>query len=534
MHGNVILLPETRAPQMYQNDSQQPEFADFYLPFGGKLLASNRWVKLGAMVPWQEVEQCYQASFKGSGMGAPAKSGRIAMGALIIKERLGITDEETVMQIAENPYLQHFLGLHEYRQEPLFDPSMMVHFRSRFGQGDYQRINDKIIGEATGHGQSGLQDPGEEKQSDQEEPQAPNEGKMLIDATCTPADITYPTDLKLLNEAREKCEGYIDKLHAPDVGKSKKPRDYREKARRQYLAVAKQKRPGARKIRKAIGQQLRFLKRDLGHIDTMLGKGARVSLLSRYERRCLKTIRILYRQQLTMYEERIHTVADRIVSISQPYVRPIVRGKAGKKVEFGAKISISHFKGGYVALDRLSWDAYNEGGDLIEQVEGYKKRWGYYPASVHADTIYRTRKNRKYCKEHGIRFTGVKLGRPRKETEENKKQLKAEKKQRRQDEVDRIPVEGKFGEAKRKGTLDRIMAKLAHTSESVIHVGVIVLNLDKWLRELIFWLKTSVGAGHTIIRAVHGTLRMALGVRLNPSASPFPTSPGCSNHSLAA
>lgn len=519
---------------MYQNDSQQPEFADFYLPFGGKLLASNRWVRLAAMVPWQEVEQCYQASFKGSGMGAPAKSGRIAMGALIIKERLGITDGETVMQIAENPYLQYFLGLHEYRQEPLFDPSMMVHFRSRFGQGDYRRINDKIIGDATGHGQPGLQDPGEDGQSGQQGRQATNEGKLLVDATCMPADITYPTDLKLLNEAREKCEGYIDKLHAPHVGKRKKPRDYRRKARRQYLAVAKQKKPGMRKIRKAIGQQLRFLRRNLGHIDTMLGKGARVSPLSRYERKCLETIRVLYRQQLGMYEEHTHTVADRIVSISQPHVRPIVRGKAGKKVEFGAKVSISHLKGGYVALDRLGWDAYNEGGDLIGQVEGYKKRFGHYPASVHADTIYRTRKNRGYCKERGIRITGNPLGRPRKETEGSKKRLKAERKQRRQDEVDRIPVEGKFGEAKRKGTLDRIMAKLAHTSESVIHVGLIVLNLDKWLRELIFWLKTSVVASHIVIRATHRALGIAFCVQLDSSAPPFTTVPCFSIHSLAA
>jgi len=467
---------------MYQNDSEQTDFADFYLPFGGKLSASNRWVKLASIVPWGEVEQCYQQNFEGTGMGAPAKSGRIAFGALVIKERLGITDEETVQQIAENPYLQCFLGLHEYRSEVLFDPSMMVHFRSRFGQEDYQRINTEIIRLATEVGQ-------EERDGDQDEEPPENDGKLVVDASCTPADITYPTDLKLLGEAREKTESYIDKLHAPLAGEEKKPRTYRQKARKQYLAVAKQKKAGMKKIRKAIGQQLRYLKRNLRHIDTMLEKGAAKSLLSRYDRRCLKTIRTLYRQQLAMYEERTHTVADRIVSISQPHVRPIVRGKAGKKVEFGAKISISLLKEGYVVLDRLSWDAYNESKDLIGQIESYKERFGYYPASVHADGIYRTRENRKYCKERNIRLSGKPLGRPRKETRENKKQLKAERKQMRQDEIDRIPVEGKFGNAKRKGTLSRVMAKLAHTSESVIHVGMIVLNLDKRLKEIIFWLR---------------------------------------------
>jgi len=188
---------------MYRNDPHQSEFADFCLPFGGKLLASNRWVKLAGLVPWNEIEECYRQSFKGTGMGAPAKSARIAFGALIIKERLGITDEETVEQIAENPCLQYFLGLHEYRQEPLFDPSMMVHFRSRFGQEDCQRINSEIIRIATA-GTGNGQTPEKSDLECQDNGPPANEGKLLVDATCPPADITCPTDLKLLNEAREK------------------------------------------------------------------------------------------------------------------------------------------------------------------------------------------------------------------------------------------------------------------------------------------------------------------------------------------
>ena len=145
--------------------------------------------------------------------------------------------------------------------------------------------------------------------------------------------------------------------------------------------------------------------------------------------------------------------------------------------------TMSHQSDDYVSLDTLSWDAYNESADLPAQIETYKKRFGYYPASVHADTIIRTRENRKYCQDRSIRMSGKPLGRPRKATAENEDELKLEKLRQRQEELDRIPVEGKFGNGKRKGTLDRIMAKLTHTSESVIHVGIIVLNLDKWLVE---------------------------------------------------
>jgi len=465
---------------MLKTDPNQSEFVDFYLPFSGRLKGKNRWVQLAKLMPWDEVERCYAESLAGTGMGAPAKTGRIAYGALVIKERLGTTDEETTEQIGENPYLQYFLGLEEFHDGPVFDASMMVHFRSRFSESHHRRINEKLIA-ASIHAER----PGND---DDSEPPA-NKGKLLVDASCTPADIKYPTDLGLLNEAREKTESIIDRMHSRLRLKEpnrKKPRTYRQNARKDYLCVAKQKKPGRKKIHKAIGQQLNYLRRNLGHIDRMLDhEPVLLSLLPRYEYKCLLVIRTLYEQQLKMYTERSHQIPDRIVSISQPHVRPIVRGKSGKPVEFGAKISISHQGQGYVSLDKISWDAYNEGGDLTEQIEGYKKRFGYYPASVHADTIYRTRENRRYCQKHGIRLSGKPLGRPKKPTVENAPELRAEKRQQRQDEIDRIPVEGKFGNGKRKGTLNRIMAKLAHTSESVIHVAVLVLNLEKRLRVLL-------------------------------------------------
>jgi transposase, IS5 family len=467
--------------------NRQPELPDFFLPFGGKLDPDNRWVKLAKMVPWNLLEEEYRANFADSGMGAPAKESRIALGALIIKERLGITDEETVYQIRENPYLQYFLGLHEYLRENLFDPSMMVHFRKRVGPKALEKINLAIIRSARGQAiapeDPPVSSPDETSISNENPSSTPSDktepepnGKLLIDATCTPADIAYPTDLKLLNEAREKTERIIDDLYATTPAKAKKPRTYREKARRDFLTVALSKKPKARKIRTAIGKQLRYIKRNLGHIDSLLENGASLNDLTECWRKSLMVIHTLYAQQLGMYQQRSHRCADRIVSISQPHVRPIVRGKASQRVEFGAKISASHVDG-FMMLDRFSWDAYNETSDLSEQAEAFRQRFGHYPASIHADKIYQTRVNRAWCKDRGIRLSGKPLGRPRELTKE-------EKKQQRQDETDRIPIEGKFGNAKRKGTLQRVMAKLAITSKTVVAIGLLVLNLDALLRLL--------------------------------------------------
>jgi len=166
---------------------------------------------------------------------------------------------------------------------------------------------------------------------------------------------------------------------------------------------------------------------------------------------------------------------------------------------FGVRVRFARLLPSW-ALHRLSWDAYNECADLPGQVESYRALHGHYPESVHADQIYRTRANRAWCKQLGIRLSGPPLGRPRKQTEQNAAELAAAKAQARQDEIERIPVEGKFGNAKRGGTLARVMAKLTETSVSVINIGVIVLNLDMRLRELLLRLLARlVGIGCRLI-----------------------------------
>jgi IS5 family transposase len=448
----------------------QLEFEDFYLPFGGKLRSDNRWVKLSKLIPWEKIEKKYSKQFSKK-MGAPAKSLRMSLGALIIKERCGFTDEETVEQIKENPYLQYFIGLSEYTEDAPFDPSMMVHFRKRINLEILDEINEMIIKPEKSN--KNVNDDEDENNSS-----GRNHGQLIFDASCTPADIRYPTDLSLLNEGREKLETVIDILHEPLKGKKKKPRTYRENARKNYLRTAKKRKKKAGEIKKTIGKQLRFICRDLKHIEALLEKSS-LELLSNYQYKCLLVIKELYRQQKEMYDKGSRSVDNRIVSISQPHVRPIVRGKASAQVEFGAKISLSVVNG-YSRIEDLRWNNYNESVDFKEHVVRYKKRYGCYPESICVDQIYRTRNNIKYCKENNIRISGPKLGRPPKELDKSI-DIKLEK----QDLRDRVAVEGKFGEGKRKYGLSRIMAKLSETSESVIGTTILIMNLEKKLRLLL-------------------------------------------------
>lgn len=450
----------------------QLEFEDFYLPFGGKLSSENRWVKLSKLIPWDEIEKKYAQQFSKK-MGAPAKSLRMSLGALIIKERCGFTDEETVEQIKENPYLQYFIGLSEYTEDAPFDSTMMVHFRKRINLEMLSEINEMIVNpNKTDKAKKDKKD--DDKDNNKRDG---NQGQLILDASCTPADIRYPTDLSLLNEGREKLENIIDILHEPFIGKEKKPRTYRKKARKDYLHVAKKRTRSSKGIRKAIGKQLRYISRDLKHIEKLLEKSS-LSRLSKYEYKCFLVIQELFRQQKEMYDTGLKKIPDRIVSISQPHVRPIVRGKAAAPVEFGAKISLSLIDG-FSRIEELRWDNYNESVDLQEHIERYKKRYGVYPESVCVDKIYRSRKNIKFCKDNNIRISGPRLGRPPKITE-TKSDIKLEK----QDMRDRVAVEGKFGEGKRRYGLSKIMAKLSNTSESVVGTIILIMNLERKLRLL--------------------------------------------------
>ncbi len=167
-----------------------------------------------------------------------------------------------------------------------------------------------------------------------------------------------------------------------------------------------------------------------------------------------------------MHKAGTHSVEHRIVSIHQPHVRPIVRGKARAKTEFGAKIHVSLVEG-YAFLDELSWDAFNEGSHLMAYVEQYRSRFGCYPAQVLADQIYCSRENRRQLKEKGIMLSAKPLGRP---SAVNKSHVRP---------GERNPIEGKFGQAKTAYGLNRIKARLKDTSQSWIACIFLVLNLVK-------------------------------------------------------
>jgi hypothetical protein len=371
--------------------------------------------------------------------------------------------------------MQYFIGYKSFSDEIPFDPSLFVNFRKRLGIEQINEINEKILGlnsssdddnqPNTPVNSSCAKSP-EEKISSEKHTHC---GKLITDATACPQDIAYPTDLNILNDSREKAEQIIDELY--DIEKHlAKPRTYREVARKDYLKTAQKKKKSKKEIRSANKKQLSYLKRDIKHINNLLDTYDTIPL-NKQQYKYLLVIQEVYRQQRYMHKNRVHSVEHRIVSIHQPHVRPIVRGKANAHTEFGAKINVS-LMNGYAFLDEFSWEAFNEGAFLMKAVNDYRKRFGFYPEEVMADKIYCNRSNRTELKQLGIRLRAKPLGRPKAVEVEHVRP------------GERNPIEGKFGQAKTAYGMNRIKARLQQTSESWIATIILVLNLVKLAGEV--------------------------------------------------
>lgn len=450
---------------MYQHkDYEQLELE---LPFGVALNRENRWVQLAEIIPWDIIDEEYKKNFP-SNEGQIAKPARLAFGALYIQTEEDYTDEQTRRNIQENPYLQYFCGFACYTMESPFDASMMTHFRKRISPEMLQRINELVFREEAAKSM-------EAKESTKVDE---NRGTLILDATCCPSDIHYPTDAGLLNHARELTEGMVDKLYAAVKDwYPKKPRMYRRVARKKYLAYAKKRRHTAEETRSCIQENLQYLRRDIGYLEQLVKDGAPLDILGNKTYRKMLVIRELYRQQLEMFQNKSHVIADRIVSIDQPHVRPIVRGKAGVPVEFGAKVTTG-LVGGYAFLVEASWDNYAEGNGLKPAAERYREIFGFYPKTILADRAYPSRENRAWCKDKHIRLSGPRLG--RRSSEEKKE----EQKQIYKDGCERVVIEGTFGVCKRRFHLDRVMTRLPGTSMTSIAMTFFTANMERKLRLL--------------------------------------------------
>ena len=428
--------------------TNQLEIFEKSLPFEGKLDTNNRWIELSSQIDWTKFEKIYANTF--SKIGRPGKDARLVIGALILKHKLELSDDEVTQQLAENPYLQFFVGLSKFQTEAPFDSSTLTNVRKRLGEKEFDAFETTVIDELVAN--KLLKPKG-----------------LLVDATVYESDITYPTDCGLLNKARQYCVAQIKKL-TKIVGT--KVRTYCRVAQKSYLNFSKKRQKTAKDIRRMQKSLLQYVRRhirQMSHlVEQAIEKGHVVSttVLENFE-----IVKKIYEQQKYMYINKLKTIESRIVSFHKTHVRPIVRNKSGKRVEFGAKVSLSHVDG-YLFVDHYNNENFNESTTLKTAVDNFNDRFGKNPAYVSMDQIYGTRENRNYLEDKNIRSSVKPLGRRKKNESRDKDHRWRKNKQK-----ERNRIEGAFGYTKEKYLLKKVRAKTPKTEYSWLRLGLLSHNL---------------------------------------------------------
>ena len=443
-----------------------------------RLPKTNQWVQLGDTLPWAEYEKVYNKRLRNDHVGAGNRPGRMVIAALIIKHKLSLSDEETILTIQENPYMQYMCGLTEYSDQPIFDPSLFTTIRKRITIEDINALTLELakkarqIKEKEDKKDSGNDKGGNSVAADKTQPT-----DVKADATCADAEVRYPTDIDLVEDGSKYIDRMIDKVCG--IKKIRKPAGVeRNRIRAIYLNVIKRKHKGSKLIKDALSRMLPLLYRDILTLLNLIGVDDETyGRFNCTQKRTIQAVIDMYHQQEAMLREGKHTCENRIVSIHQPHVRPIVRGKAKAKVEFGAKIGVS-IVSGYSFIDHHSWDAYNEASDLTVHIEKYKDRFGCEPERFFGGRIYLNRENRKILKEKGIQIMGRPLGRPPKNPTDE--QLERE----RIGVSLRNEAEAQFGTGKRTYRANNIRARLPETAQCWTAMCYFVRNLAKFMREL--------------------------------------------------
>lgn len=423
----------------------KPLFAELF-PFGGKIDEQNRWLKIAALIPWESLEQAYSRNFGET--GRPAHDARLVIGLLLLKHMTRASDAEIVQLVRENPYMQAFCGLDNFAAGNVIDPSTLTYVRRRLkGQPikelerlTYQTLIQKKIIKAKG---------------------------MMIDATVFPENIAFPSDAGLLNKARQWLVGQIKELGDRIDARF---RTYNRKAKQEYLQFSKRKNRTKKDVKRVVKAMLQYVRRNVKQLEAAVESAAAQGLV--VEQRVIERLTVvkeLLRQQWTMYLQGVHRIGNRIVSLHKPWVRPIKRGKLGKETEFGPKASLS-LVGGYVFLDNLSSDNFNESGDLAQQIEQYEERFGRKPPWVVGDRIYGTKANRNLTKESHIRDAFAPRGR-------RPLQSGPPDRWRRGKHRERNQIEGAIGLSKSRYGLDRIRYSMLGGDDLWVRLGLMSVNL---------------------------------------------------------
>ena len=266
-------------------------------------------VRLGGLIDWDLIGRKLGEVYSDA-PGQPPLPTRLMAGLAILKHMHNLSDEELVRRWVENPYFQCFCGEEHFRHKAPFDRSSITRWRQRMGDERLEVLLQESLAVAVKTEAIEIKDL----------------SKIIVDTTVQEKAITFPTDAKLLNRAREmlvklaKKHGLKLRQGYPKVGK---------------LALIKHQ-------RYAHAKQFKRARRELRRLKTFLGR-----VMRDIERQIKKSPQLneFFRAKLYL-AGRVHKQergqrGAKVYSLHAPEVECIGKGKAHKPYEFGVKVSIA-------------------------------------------------------------------------------------------------------------------------------------------------------------------------------------------------
>lgn len=436
---------------VYRKKTVQRSFESLGEALGTPLSTNNHWVQLAEVLPWAAMEEVYQSIFP-SKLGRAAKPFRLLYGAQLIKQKYGWSDVRLVAMIRDTPAFQHFVGIDDYQASLPFEPSTLTKFRKRIAPISEllrQIVADDVRAKLIAQGV--------------------DVSELIIDATAVPVNIKFPQDTHLLNQSRLDLEKMIDDLRKQLAVNP--PRTYKRTAQKEWNNYSRHLKQQRKHRQTIIQHQLQYVKRDLRYVKELRAQGGQ---LADWQTQQLETIQKVYEQHSYMFEHQTHQVADRIVNLDQPFIRPIKRGKAKQPTEFGAKIDLS-MTGGILELERFDFNNFHESMDLKAAIDHHWDLYGQYPTRVLVDKTYRNRANRAYCEARDIEMPGSKPGRPPKHPDPAKKKAMIEAENRRG------AIERRISYLKFQSGLSLVKAKRIESIAVTVDFAIVNANLDPLL-----------------------------------------------------
>lgn len=370
--------------------------------------------------------------------------GKIAL--MVLKSYTGFSDFDLVEHLNGNIHYQLFCGIQVNPSDPLTNHKIVSTIRQELaGKIDIETLQEILAGHW--------------------KPYLDNLHVCMTDATCYESHLRFPTDVKLWWESVEWLHRHICN-HCRKLG-IRRPRNKYDDVSRAYLSYSKKRKRKnslARMMKRRLLQLLEKLLSQADGLHDTYREG--LSCTAGYHKRLSVTRKVLEQGKLLFDGQK---VSDRVVSLDRHYVRPIVRGKETKTVEFGAKVNNIQVDG-ISFIEHLSFKAFNEGTRLKDCIRLQQKLMKTRVKAVAADAIYATNPNRRFCKRFGIATSFVRKGRPAKD-EKARKVLRSELSRERA-----TRLEGSFGTQKQHYSLARIKARNKRTEILWIFFGIHTAN----------------------------------------------------------